>query len=251
MSRLPWFRMYYEARTDRKLATLSDHEFRVWFNLLCFAAEQDERGIIPESDDYMLGIEVGAADGPDLRLILDKLERLRIVSRAPDWDDKPSDHPDRVNERVKRHRQSKKEGETPSNADVTPRNAHVTPKIRGDRDKSREEENGSLSFATANAAKTKRATAIPEDFVVTDEMTNWAFAEQFTYQDIEQQTALFRDHFTGNGKPMKDWSATWRAWMRRSRTYDRAPKTSNGFGPKGPDAEWFAKQARDLERQGL
>jgi hypothetical protein len=270
--------MYYEARTDRKLATLSDHEFRVWFNLLCFAAEQDERGIIPESDDYMLGIEVGAADGPDLRLILDKLERLRIVSRAPDWDaenygnedeygyqfgvvtfihfddrnhDKPSDHPDRVNERVKRHRQSKKEGETPSNADVTPRNAHVTPKIRGDRDKSREEENGSLSFATANAAKTKRATAIPEDFVVTDEMTNWAFAEQFTYQDIEQQTALFRDHFTGNGKPMKDWSATWRAWMRRSRTYDRAPKTSNGFGPKGPDAEWFAKQARDLERQGL
>jgi hypothetical protein len=176
--------MYYEARTDRKLATLSDHEFRVWFNLLCFAAEQDERGIIPESDDYMLGIEVGAVDGPDLRLILDKLERLRIVSRTPDWDaenegdedeygyqfgvvtfihfddrnhDKPSDHPDRVNERVKRHRQSKKESETPSNADVTPSNAHVTPKIRVDRDKSREEEirekNGSLTLTSPNGAR--------------------------------------------------------------------------------------------------
>jgi hypothetical protein len=114
-----------------------------------------------------------------------------------------------------------------------------------------EPKNGSLSFATANAAKAKRATPLSDDFIVTDEMTNWAFAEQFTYQEIEQQTALFRDHFKANGKPMKDWPATWRNWLRRSRTYAHTPKTANGFGPKGPDAEWFAKQARDLERQGL
>lgn len=136
---------------------------------------------------------------------------------------------------------------------------HTQSAVRKEQEKNREEKNGSLSFASANAPKAKRATPLPADFSVTDEMTNWALAEHFTYADIEEQTALFLDHFKANGKAMKDWPATWRNWMRRSRTFARG--SPNGrtdysqpqIGPKGPNAAWFAAKAKareDHERSG-
>jgi hypothetical protein len=81
MKTLPWFHMYSEARTDRKLATLSDREHRLWFNLLCLASEQTDRGTIPTMDCYLLGIEIGCPDCVELDRFLSKLEQLYIVSR--------------------------------------------------------------------------------------------------------------------------------------------------------------------------
>lgn len=104
-----------------------------------------------------------------------------------------------------------------------PPDIHRTAQVEKKTKENNREEEKLTSFATANAAKATRATSLPDDFVVTEEMTNWAFAEQFTYQDIKEQAALFRDHYKSNGKPMKDWLATWRNWMRRSRTYAHPP----------------------------
>ena len=136
-STLPWFRMYHEARTDAKLRSLADDEFRVWFNLLCYAAEQGtDRGTIECIDGFLLSIEVAGGDEELLRRTLQKLERLRIIQWNGDANDpgdcltfchfndrqydKPSDHPDRVSERVKRHRAA---NVTPVKRDVTPSNA--------------------------------------------------------------------------------------------------------------------------------
>ena len=124
MSRLPWFRLYSEARNDRKLESLSDAEFRVWFRLLCYAAETEPRGVF-EIDD-LLGVEVGCENG-DMASMLEKLKRLRIIDVEEELGyfiafadrqyDKPSDAPEQVRERVRRYRERKKNAEA---GDVTP-----------------------------------------------------------------------------------------------------------------------------------
>jgi hypothetical protein len=37
--------------------------------------------------------------------------------------------------------------------------------------------------------------------------------------DLAGEHRKFSDHFTANGKPMKDWDAAWRNWMRRATTF--------------------------------
>jgi hypothetical protein len=143
---LKWFRMYSEARNDAKLRSLSDSQFRIWFNLLCFAAEQtEERGSIIGYDEELLAVEVANGDVELLNETLDKLERLRIIETNENGDitfinfskrqyDNPSDRPEEVRKRVQKHRQAKhitnvttrNEDVTTCNEDVTTRNEEVT-----------------------------------------------------------------------------------------------------------------------------
>ena len=51
---MKWFKLHTEARNDAKLRSLSDSEHRMWFNLLCFAAEQEKRGTINDWQDSLL-----------------------------------------------------------------------------------------------------------------------------------------------------------------------------------------------------
>jgi sugar phosphate isomerase/epimerase len=127
---MQWLRLYSEARVDRKLQSLTDAQFRVWFNLLCFANEQEDRGRFMYDDPDLLAVEVAGGDSDLLEFTIDRLEKLKILSRDAEsmgfrnfekrQYDKPSDHPDRVAERVRRHRETKK------SQDVTPCNAPYT-----------------------------------------------------------------------------------------------------------------------------
>lgn len=133
-----WLRLHSEARNDKKLATLTDAEHRVWFNLLCYASEQKPRGVVPCEDFDLLALEVASADADLLAATLAKLTRLRVLTSEEggaayafaNWDkrqyDKPSDAPDAVARRVAKHRQEKRQQET-GNADATPDDSRVTP----------------------------------------------------------------------------------------------------------------------------
>lgn len=79
--------------------------------------------------------------------------------------------------------------------------------------------------APREARETKRATRLPDDFAVTDEMKAW-FAEHCPGVDGPGQTEKFIDYW--RAKPGKDgtkldWTATWRNWMRTA-----AERTGNG-----------------------
>ncbi len=125
MPRLPWFRMYYEARTDAKLRTLTDQQHRVWFNLLCLAAEQSERGNIPNNGRKLLAIEAAGGNKELLEETLTLLQELNIVDETEDLlrfvhfesrqYDYPSDLPEAVRERVQKHRNELKREETSGN----------------------------------------------------------------------------------------------------------------------------------------
>jgi hypothetical protein len=184
MRALPWFHLYHEARTDRKLATLSDREFRLWFNLLCYAAEQDERGTIPPTDEYLLAIEIGANGVEEIDRLIGRLVALRIVSRDvtechddvtsdepichvgvtfTNFKDRnsisPSDLPDATRERKQRQRDREKQAQIEVGHEdvttVTPLDKKRVEKSR--REEIRKEENGSLSLASPNGAKPHNA----------------------------------------------------------------------------------------------
>lgn len=132
---MPWFRLYHEARGDAKLRLLADDEHRVWFDLLCFSSEQEPRGSIATGDDrFPLAVEVANGDVDLLARTIARLVKLRIVTDSGDCltflhfadrqYDKPSDQPERVAERVTRHRKgvttAKSVPETPVKRDETP-----------------------------------------------------------------------------------------------------------------------------------
>lgn len=70
---------------------------------------------------------------------------------------------------------------------------------------------------------TKRATRIPEPFVLTREMRTEMHAERPAL-DLDQATKQFVDYWraaSGASATKKDWVAAWRFWMRREA--DRLP----------------------------
>ena len=66
-----------------------------------------------------------------------------------------------------------------------------------------------------SVAKATRARRLPDGWTPSPE-TVAAIREQHPYVDLRAEHVKFTDHFTANGKTMKDWNAAWRNWMRRS-----------------------------------
>lgn len=143
MGRLQWFRMYAEARTDAKLRSLSDAEFRVWFNLLCYAAEsENQRGTVDLSDPFIVALEVAGGDEELLSRVCHALSRLRIVEERDGivtfinftrrQYDKPSDTPEKTRERKQKSRANTRDSgeKPPMSRDVTP--GHAYTQIRKD-----------------------------------------------------------------------------------------------------------------------
>jgi len=128
MAKMPWFRLYTEIRTDPKMQALSDLEFRAWLNILCLSAESKVRGVICIEEGLAYPVE-GLARAlfisiEELTSCFNKFQKLRMIDVDQDgiiavihFDDrqyeKPSDKPEEVLKRVRKHRVTK------SNADVT------------------------------------------------------------------------------------------------------------------------------------
>ena len=76
-----WFQIKSNYRVDARLRILTADEHRVWFNLLCYAAEQKpNRGAILNYDAYVVAIEVANGDTELLIRVLDKLSKLCIIN---------------------------------------------------------------------------------------------------------------------------------------------------------------------------
>lgn len=125
---MQWLRLYHEARNDAKLEHLSDDEFRVWFRLMCFAGEQNNRGKIENLNKELLAVEVAKGDTDLLVRVIDKLIRLRIVENSNDnitilnWDKRQFES-DNVTKRVQKHRETlhkrfSNDGVTPPDTDT-------------------------------------------------------------------------------------------------------------------------------------
>lgn len=136
-SEMKWFRLYSEIVHDPKVRRLKDAaKFGILVGLLALAGESKVRGwvCIDEDMPYELDelAEILMATEDKISETISELQKLRIIQMGEDgiikfanWEkrqyDKPSDSPEAVKERVKRHREKKKSVSTNEcNADVTP-----------------------------------------------------------------------------------------------------------------------------------
>ncbi|MFV0575971.1 MAG: replication protein [Vibrio sp.] len=71
----------------------------------------------------------------------------------------------------------------------------------------------------------KRATQFPQDFMITDSMTEWANNNQILV-NLQEETEQFKDYHTAKGSTMKDWVSAWRTWMRNSKKFSKPSKQS-------------------------
>ena len=72
---------------------------------------------------------------------------------------------------------------------------------------------------------TKRARQLPADWQPQPATVD-AIRRELPNLDLAREHAKFVDHFTANGKPLKDWDAAWRNWMRRATEYARPSRPS-------------------------
>jgi len=171
---LPWFRVYTDARTDAKLASLKDDEHRTWFRLLAFAAEQEgeARGTVPSRNRPLLAIEVATGNEELLERTLARLQVLEIVRENEAGDcfvflafadrNPPSEARDRVAERKRRQR-AKERGHndvTASHGDTAGHHGiDLDLDLEVERSSSRE---GSKAHAGAATTRTSRAKKPPD-----------------------------------------------------------------------------------------
>lgn len=126
---MKWFKLHSEFSHDPKLATFSKVERCDLIDLLCLANESDQRGLVDlDKEDIAATLSLSL---DEYEAFEDKLTRKGIVTRTDDglaicnWEkrqyQKPSDAPERVAERVAKHRESIRN--TDCNAYETPCNA--------------------------------------------------------------------------------------------------------------------------------
>lgn len=75
----------------------------------------------------------------------------------------------------------------------------------------------------------KRGKRLPEDWTLPREWGEWALGEGWPEAVIRSEAAKFKDYWiskSGRDAAKLDWQATWRNWMRNSKT----PKVVSGDG---------------------
>ncbi len=118
--------------------------------------------------------------------------------------------------RQQRHRERHRNSDVTdtSNVTVTLRNG---PTVQYSTEPNSTEPQKGRADATPTPPK-KRATRIPADFAITDELRTWAIERGMSPLDVERRTETFTNYWTGESgaKASKlDWVAAWRVWMSR------------------------------------
>lgn len=106
--------------------------------------------------------------------------------------------------------------------------ANALSKTQADKRKRREEEKEE-AYASS---KKKRGTRIKDDWVLPKDWGEWALAEGWPEHAIRLEAQKFHDHWKaapGQKGVKLDWQATWRNWMRNSKS-----RKNQRFGENDP-----------------
>lgn len=102
----------------------------------------------------------------------------------------------------------------------------ASPKTHRERTKNavKKQENNKQEEAKASLASkppSKRGTRLPDDWTLPKQCGDWALSEGWGEAAIRAESEKFKDywHSVAGSKGVKlDWKATWRNWMRNSKT---------------------------------
>jgi hypothetical protein len=220
----PWLKSWVNILDKPKVMRLPPSEYKAWNLLLHIAGRFDHDGVLPPIEECAFILHVSV---DELKTRIETLIGVGLIDRTGDaltmhdWEDwqagKPSDEPERVRERVYKHRAATKEAVTPSNAlqnvtkSVTPSNAGNA--LRGEEKRVDKEETRVEVPRDARDTQTKRkrpSTPIPDPFTVTKAMNDWADEHGYSRAFLQDATEYFCDWATSHDHRYADWPSVWR-----------------------------------------
>jgi hypothetical protein len=218
-----WFRLYASIRHDPKVQRLPLKAR--WALLMMWTLASENDGVIPEDHlDYELGMRpCQVKEVVNLLMGLTLLERIGDKLVPHNWHGRQYKNKEAekriagnagdstASERMKRMR---------AKHDTVDDTARTVSQIT---DTETETEQSSLGAKAPN-----RRRRLSEDWQPRKEDLDTLCSEGFSLSEINDQLRRFRDHWKATGKPMVDWDATFRNWVRRS-----AEMGARGQGPPG------------------
>jgi hypothetical protein len=208
-----WYRWHSNSLDDHKLQSLPCEAYKFYSNLCSILCENDSRdGVVPCLEQLSWRLRMTPECAQELVTCL-FVAGLLLKSRAglciKGWE-KRQYISDSSTERVKKHR-SMKRSETVT---VTPPDT--------------EQSQNRTEQIEVGAKAPNRRKRLSEDWQPRKEDLDTLCSEGFSLSEINDQLRRFRDHWKATGKPMVDWDATFRNWVRRS-----AEMGARGQGPPG------------------
>lgn len=97
---------------------------------------------------------------------------------------------------------------------------------------------------SSKISKPKKTTPLPENWELPPEWEQWVYGQypNMTYPEVKLQADMFRDYALSTGKRYADWLATWRNWIRRSRSMYRGSVARSPIKSKSEKRkEWLDK----------
>lgn len=191
-----------------KIERLSDPAFRAHVSMILYARKYLTDGVIPERYAKRFGTEVLSElqtnDEATPSLARNDAGEYLLHGFLDLQDSK-----EKVAERRQVNAENGKKGGRPRKT----RSLSKSPSEK----KAEEEEEAETDTPPKGGGARKRGTRLPEPFMLTNEMREWAVAEVPTV-DVEASTRKFVDYWraeTGQKATKLDWIATWRNWLRR------------------------------------
>lgn len=193
-----WFRFYDEALNDPKVQLLSGETFKAWVNLLCLASKSG--GEIRSLEDAAFALRATsqktAAVVTELAQVglLDKIEGRYFAPH--NWGGRQFKS-DVSNERVKQHRERKRNAE----CNVTSNDSETPPDTEAETESEQNRERA-------------RARELPQDWKPSETTVEFAKSIGLTDADIRSDIGKFCDHFRAKGEKRVDWDAQFSKWSR-------------------------------------
>jgi hypothetical protein len=212
-----------EFWTDDKIVELSAYARLLFIGMWNFA---DDGGNMPASYKS-IKLQVLPADDVDVVALVNELKAANLIKEytvedktylnITGWRHQKIDHPSYKFPKI---------GETSLNTREHSRTIANNRKSSPPEGKGREG-NGKEGIEETFPPARKRASRLPNDWVLPPEYRDFALGEKFSSDHINSEAEKFADYWRGNGVAKADWLATWRNWIRRSSEF----KNSNTQKP--------------------
>lgn len=222
-----WFRFYADAMRNPKVAALSDHDFRLWVELLAIASEND--GHIPplESLKYVLKRRLDhlsrGLNGLIRALLIDALSDGYEPHNWSKFQYKSDVSTDRVN----KHRAKRNVSETVP-----------------------EQKQSRTDIPTAKAigiARRERAHAMPTDWEPILTPAAQRTVDGWPPGMFQTELAKFHDHASDKGRTSKDWQAGFRTWIANAEKWSKPNGSQNIRNGSGNGHDKRSSLARAID----
>ncbi len=210
-----WFRTYAEFANDPKVQMMNEAHQRRLIMLFCFRCNGH---VTLQDEEVTFQLRISPEEWQSTKAIFLARGFIDSDNNILNWDKRQYKSDSSV-ERVRRHRETKKQD------DVTECNVTVTPQIQNRTDTEqiqKEEDLGRASSAPSaepiKKIKSSRGTRLTRDWDLPAEWGNWAETQGMTREVVIRQCDHFKDYWiakSGANATKMDWEATWRNWVRK------------------------------------